>query len=359
MEPGLSELGTWNAGGATWETGATAAAEVGRGAVVVVVLLSGLASTVAAALAVVGGIATVGAVMEEGGSGVGAVVAKGSGGVGAVTAAAVVSVTAASAAGSGTTRALTTAGPVLGSLSGGGVGSEGCGETFGSSEVSEEAARRLPKDVGEAEAVELDWVTEKAGLGFGSGGLNKLPDAVPLDKSVPVESSADFWGPATKLNCAAPLPIPSPVSPEVNEPTAGFVAESFASSPWPTRSPEKQPRVSPPIVLRGGGSILEAVVVEAGLSPDGYGGRVGDPVPRAGEVDFGVRENGSSPVWPNIILPFPPKENLFKSFTCEIPTPCVTEAKLKPVDPDAKEKPLLVFCSAELAGATETSGLDD
>lgn len=27
--------------------------------------------------------------------------------------------------------------------------------------------------------------------------------------------------------------------------------------------------------------------------------------------------------------------------------------------PDAKEKPLLVFCSAELAGATETSGLDD
>lgn len=358
MEPGLSELGTWKAVGATWETGATAgvaAADVGTEAVVV--LLSGVASTVGAALSGVGGVASVGAVMEGGGSGVGAVVAKG--GVGAVTVAAVVSVTPASAAGSGTTRglALSVSGPVTGSFSGGGVGSEGSGETLGSSVDSEGAARRLLKDVGKAEAAEPDWGTEKAGLGFGSGGLNKLPD--PLDKSAPVESSVDFWRPAPKLNCAAPLLIPSPPSPKVNEPAAGLVDESLASSPWPTRSPEKPPRVSPPIVLMGCGSILRGAVVEAGFSPDVFEGRVGEAVPRAGEVDFGVRENGSSPAWPNIILPFPPKENLLISFTCGIPAPCATEAKLKPVDPDAKEKPLLVLCSAELAGAAATSTLED
>lgn len=48
-------------------------------------------------------------------------------------------------------------------------------------------------------------------------------------------------------------------------------------------------------------------------APDMFGGRAGDTVPRAGEVDFGVRETVSSPVWPKTILPFP-KENLFASF---------------------------------------------
>lgn len=57
------------------------------------------------------------------------------------------------------------------------------------------------------------------------------------------------------------------------------------------------------------------------LSPWAFGGGVGEAVPRAGDVDLGVRENGSSPVWPNIILPFPPKENLFTSFPCDIPAP--------------------------------------
>lgn len=207
---------------------------------------------------------------------------------------------------------LSTAGSVTGSFSGGGVGSEGCG-AFGSSEESEGAARRLLKDVGKAGVIELGWGTEKAGFGFDSGGLNKLPNATPLDKSAAVESSADFWRPVPKLNCAAPLPIPSPVSPKANE-AASLVDESLASSPWPTRSPEKHPRVSPPIVLGGCGSILRAVVVEVGLSPDVFGGRVGEAVPRAGEGDFGVREKGSSPVWPNNILLFPAKENLFTSF---------------------------------------------
>lgn len=257
-----------------------------------------------AALAGVGGGASVGVVME--GSGVGAVVAKR--GAGAVTATAVVSVVAAIAAGSGTTRGLasSTAGSAAGSFSGGGVGSEGCGGTFGSSEESEEVARRLLKDT--AEATELDWGTEKAGLGFDSGGLNKLPDAAPLDKSVPVESSTAFWRIAPKLNCAAPLPIPSPVSPKENEAAAGLMDESLASSPGPTRSPEKLPRVSPPAVFGGCGSILRAVVEEVGLSPEVFSGTDEDPVPRAGD---------SSAVWPNIILPFPPKENLFISFTGE------------------------------------------
>lgn len=190
MEPGLSELGTWNATGATWETGAPAGVAAATGAVVVV--LSGVASITGATLAGVGGVASAGAVMEEGASGVGAVVAKGGAGDGAVTVAAVVSAVTASAVGSATTGrlVLSTAGSVAGSFSGGGVGSEGCGGSFGSSDKSAEAARILLKDIGKAEATELDWGTEKAGLGFDSGGLNKLPDAAPLDKSAPVESSA-------------------------------------------------------------------------------------------------------------------------------------------------------------------------
>lgn len=190
MEPGLSELGTWNAVGATWDTGATAgvaAAEVGTGAMAAAAVLSGVASNAGAALAGAGAVASVGAAMEEGRFAVGLNVAKG--GVGAGTA-------VASAAGLSTTKGLPLcpAGPAAGCFSGGGVGSEGCGENFGSSEESEEAARRLPKDVGEAESMELDWGTEKACLGFGSGGLNKLPDAAaPMDKSATVESSADFW----------------------------------------------------------------------------------------------------------------------------------------------------------------------
>lgn len=153
---------------------------------------------------------------------------------------------------------------------------------------------------------------EKACLGFGSGGLNKLPEAAPLDKSAAVESSAAFGGPEAKLNCAAPFPTQSPGSPKANEAAAGLEAGSLPSSPWPTRSPEKLPRVSPPTVLRGCGSTLRA---EAGLSPEALGGRAGPPPPRAGDTDFGVRANGSSPFWPNVN--FPPKENLATSFTGE------------------------------------------
>lgn len=284
-----------------------AAVEMGKGEVVVV--LSGVASIVGAALDEVGGGASVAVVMEEEGSGVGAVGAKE--GVVAVAVAVVVSVVIASA-GSGTTRGLaqSTAGKPVDSFSGGGVGSEGCRGTFGSSDESEEAARRLLKDTGKAEAAELDWGTEKAGLGFDSGGLNKLPDAAPLDKSVPVASSAGFWRIAPKLNCAAPLAKPSPVSPKENEAAAGLMDESLASSPGPTRSPEKLPRVSPPTVFGACGSILRAAVEDVGLSPEVFGGTLEDPGPRAEEID-------SSMVCPNIILPFPAKENLFISFTEE------------------------------------------
>lgn len=150
----------------------------------------------------------------------------------------------------------------------------------------------------------------------------------------------------------------NPVSPKVNETVAGLAGASLASSPWPTRSPEKLPRVSPPTVLGGCGSILRAVVEVEGLPASPVvGRRVGDAVPRAGEVDLGVMENVSSPVWPNTILPFA-NENLFTSFTWDIPVPCGTEAKLKLADPELKN-PLLVLCSIELAGATETFALAD
>lgn len=181
--------------------------------------------------------------------------------------------------------------------------------------------------------------------------MNKLPDVAPLDKSAPVESSADFWRPAPKLNCVAPLLIPSPVSPKANE-AAGLTDESLASSPAPTRSPEKLPSVSPPTVFGACGSILSAVGAEEALSTVTFVGGVGDAVPRAGE-------NDSSTVWPNSILPFPPNENLATSLACDIPAPCETEPKPNPVDPDVKENPLLALCSAELAGAAETSVLDD
>lgn len=156
-------------------------------------------------------------------------------------------------------------------------------------------------------------------MAFDSGGLNRLPDGVPSDKSGAEESSPDFGRPVPKLNCVAPLPLPSPVSANVNAATADLVEESLASSPWPTLSPEKMPRVSPPAVFGGCGSILRVAVVEVGLAPStvAFGAKVGDPVPRPGEVDFEVKENDSSPAWPNTILPFPPKENLLASFTGE------------------------------------------
>lgn len=203
------------------------------------------------------------AVVATGGAGVGAA------GVGLV---AVVSVADESPAESGGTGglALTAEGSGAGSFSGGGVGSEGFAGALGSS--AESAARRLLKDVGKAEAAEPACGTEKAALVFDSGGLNKLPVVSPLDKSVPADSSVDFCRPAPKLNCGAPLLVPSALSPKENEAGVGLAEESLESSPWPTRSPEKLPRVSPPMVLGGCGSILRAAVAAAGLaaSPGGF-----------------------------------------------------------------------------------------
>lgn len=170
-----------------------AAAEVGTGAEVVV--LTAVSSTVGAALAGAGGVASVGAGIEEEVSGIGAVVAKGGVGVN-VAGVGVVAAVDASPADSSTTGGLvlSTAGLEAGSFSREGVGSEGCRGAFGSSEESEDAASKLPKDVGmgKAEAAELDWGTEKAGLAFDSEGLNKLPETATLDKSAPEESSTGF-----------------------------------------------------------------------------------------------------------------------------------------------------------------------
>lgn len=266
-------------------------------------------------------VASVGAEMEEEVSGVGATVAKGSAGVGAgVGDVGMETVGAASPADSITAGGLvpSIAGLEARSFSGGGVDSEVCRVAFGSSEESGDAVSKLLKVFGVkyagAETDEPAWGMEKAGLVFDSEAFNKPLKVTPFATSAPVESSAGFWRPTPKLNCTAPLLTPNPDSPKVNEEAADL--GSVDSSPWPTRSPEKLPSVSPPTVLRGCGSILRPGVEAGGVpaSPDVLEGRVGYTVPRETEVDFELREKVSSTACPNPILPFP-KENLLASFT--------------------------------------------
>lgn len=215
--------------GAICETAGVAAAEVGKGAVVAV--LSGASSAVVEVLTAVGGGANVGGVTtEEEGAGGGAAVAREGADAAMAAAAVVVSAAASSAAVPGATKALevSTTGSAGGCFSGAGVGSVGCGGAFISSKGP---ARRLLKDTGNAEAGELDWGAQKAGLGFGSGGLNRLPEDAPLDKSEPAGTSATIWTLDPKLNCATPLPTPNSGSTKGNEAAAGFDEASFASSP--------------------------------------------------------------------------------------------------------------------------------
>lgn len=81
----------------------------------------------------------------------------------------------------------------------------------------------------------------------------------------------------------------------------GLASGSLASSPWPTRSPEKLPRVSPPASLEGCGSTRRAVV--EGLSPEAL------------DADEDAAEaTDSSITWLNSNFPFP-KGNLVGSFT--------------------------------------------
>lgn len=262
-----------------------------------VAVLSGTASVVGAALPAVGGVASVAVVVED--SAAGSAVARGD--TGDVTVAAAVSALAASAAGSGTTVGLTgsTGGSAAGSFSGGGVGSEGCGGILGASEMPD--ARILLKD--NAGAAALDGGTGKVNLEFDSGGLNKLPEAASLDKSVPGKVFTAAGKIPPKVNCEAPLVRASPGSPKENEAAVGLADASLASSPWPTRSPEKLPRVSPPASFEGCGSTLRTVAV--GLSPEEFGA-----------AEDAAEATDSSMVWPKSILPFP-KENLFASFTRE------------------------------------------
>lgn len=274
-----------------------ATAEEGNGETVAV--LSGAASVVGAALPAVGGVASVAVVVED--SAAGSAAARG--GTGDVTVAVAVSALAASAAGSGTTVGLTgsTGGSAAGSFSGGGVGSEGCGGILGASELPGAIARILLKD--NAGAAALDGGTGKVGLEFDSGGLNKLPEAASLDKSVPAKFFTAAWKIAPKLSCDAPLVSASPGSTKGNEAAVGLADVSLASSPWPTRSPEKLPRVSPPASFEGCGSTLRTVV--EGLSPEEFGA-----------AEDAAEATDSSMVWPKSILPFP-KENLCASFTRE------------------------------------------
>lgn len=58
---------------------------------------------------------------------------------------------------------------------------------------SEGPARRLLKDTGNAGAAEPGWGAVKPGFRFGSGGLNRLPEDAPLDKSEPAETSGAIW----------------------------------------------------------------------------------------------------------------------------------------------------------------------
>lgn len=181
---------------------------------------SGMASIVGAALAGTRGTASADVAIQEGGSGRGAVEAKGGVGVFTVD---VTSVFSRSVAGSGAAMGLTlcTEGSVAVPFSGGGVDSEGCRGAFGSSDDSEEAARRLLKDEPIADVAE-------ASLAFDSGGLNKLLGGAPLDTSTPVESLVNFKF-EPKLNCAASLS--APVSPKVKDAAVGLGDESLASSP--------------------------------------------------------------------------------------------------------------------------------
>lgn len=189
MEPGLSEEGAGAAAEVTWVVSGTAAADVGTEGVDEG---SGVASSVegAGGGGAEGGIdsGSAGAAVEE--SAVGTGVTTGSVGAADVVVAAVTG-------GSGSAGALvrSTAGSlVLGSGKAAGVLSEGCWDS------SVGAARRLLKDVGSAEAAEVEGVIEKVGMELESGGLNKLPDPDTLGKSAAAPSSADFWGAEPKLN---------------------------------------------------------------------------------------------------------------------------------------------------------------
>lgn len=131
-----------------------------------------------------------------------------------------------------------------------------------------------------------------------SGGLNRLPEvtALGLEKSDP----GGNFPLVSKVNCLA-LVSASPGSPKEKEAALGFASTSLASSPWPTRSPEKLPRVSPPASLEGCGSTRSAGA--EGLSPEAL------------DADEDAAETTDSSItWPSSDFPFP-KENLLGSFT--------------------------------------------
>lgn len=344
MEPGLSDAGAWYGGGGGWSK-----ASRGAGAEVGSAPRSGAVSGVGTGVVGAGGWAGVaaaasstGAEMEATGTWEGAGESATGGGVGVcVGTAGLGTWTSTVVAAALSTGGLSAGGSGLSSGSRGETGSTRGPVALGSSGDSREEVRRLLKE-------------EKAVLALGSGGLNTPPE---LMETTGLERSV---APVPKLNCAAPIPRPPPplsgcanTKPDV----AGLAGASLvSSSPWPTRSPEKLPRVSPP--RAGWGSTRRAPVLDEGLtgSPDTVGGGVGEPAPRAGEAeaDLGVKEKGSSVAEElNSIFPtLPPpdaaallNENLAPSFTCDPAAPWETDEKLKALlDAALKEKPLLL-CS--------------
>lgn len=64
-----------------------------------------------------------------------------------------------------------------------------------------------------------------------SGGLNRLPEADPLEKSVPGGKFPAAWTLVSKVNCGFPLLRASPGSPKKKEAAVGLGSASLASSP--------------------------------------------------------------------------------------------------------------------------------
>lgn len=175
------------------------------------------------------------------------------------------------------------------------------------------ARRRLPKDVASGEKVVEGIVkvgftvgftklaAASCGLAAGVGVPRPCGVIVFVASVVALSNSAVVLPGSAGLICAElnVNPVdPLPGGPK-EKPSAGL-EESLSSSLWPTRKPEKQPRVSP-WALGAWGSL--------GVS----GGGVEELTLGPGEASFGVKEKGSSdPPGPNGI--FDPvllaKENL-------------------------------------------------
>lgn len=165
-----------------------------------------------------------------------------------------------------------------------------------------------------------------------SGGLNRLPEAAAL--GLEMSDPGGNFPLVSKVNCLA-LFRANPGSPKEKEAAVGLASASLASSPWPTRNPEKLPRVSPPASLDGCGSTRSAA--PKGLSPEALDAD-----------EDAVEATDSSITWPNSGFPFP-KENLLGSFTVKMCKKAVlgTTDTCRP-SLDAKTSPVFFFLPCDI-----------